>query len=243
MNKKLNIALIGYGKMGREIEKLAPGLHMHVAAIADNEQQWQELETLAGGIDVAIEFTTPQAVTGNLKRLMDMGLPVVTGTTGWMDQLPEIQNYCQKSNGSLFYASNFSIGVNIFFALNKYLANIMSQYPDYRIDITEAHHKQKLDAPSGTAISLLDDIMQEASQYTGWSLQQGQVADDKIPVTAIREEGVTGTHTVNYTSAIDTITITHAAHNRKGFASGALMAARWLTGKKGVFTMNDLLKL
>ena len=243
MEKLLKIAIIGYGKMGHEIEKYAPSMKMKVVAIIDNPDDWQLYTEELKNADVAIEFTSPDVVTANIMKLMDLGIPVVTGTTGWLNKLPEIQNYCEKSNGSLFYASNFSIGVNLFFVINKYLAKLMSQYAEYMISAKETHHTQKIDAPSGTAISMLEDILKENDFYSGWKLAGENPGSDEIPVDAHRIEGVTGTHVVKYTSPIDTISLKHEAFNREGFARGALMAASWLQDKKGIFTMNDLLNI
>lgn len=243
MEKKIKIAIIGYGKMGHEIERFATSMNMDIVSIVDNPDDWQNFKNELKTADVAIEFTSPAVVTENIMKLMDLGVPVVTGTTGWMKKLPEIQRYCEESNGSLFYASNFSIGVNLFFAVNKYLAKLMSQYPEYMISAEETHHTQKIDAPSGTAISMLEDILKENDFYSGWKLTGENPSPDEIPVEAHRLEGVTGTHIVNYTSPIDTISLKHEAFNREGFAMGALMAAVWLKGKKGIFTMNDLLNI
>jgi len=243
MEKSLKIAIIGYGKMGLEIEKYARSMEMEIVAIIDNPDDWQKFAKELITADVAIEFTSPGVVFENLTKLIDLGIPVVTGTTGWMDKLPNIQKYCEKSNGSLFYASNFSIGVNLFLAVNKYLAKLMSQYPEYMISAEETHHTQKLDAPSGTAISMLEDILKENDFYTGWKLAGENPKPNDIPVDAHRLEGVTGTHIVKYISPIDTISLKHEAFNREGFAIGALMAAAWLKGKKGTFTMNDLLNI
>ena len=243
MEKSLKIAIIGYGKMGHEIEKYARLMEMKIVAIIDKSDDWQKFAKELRTADVAIEFTSPGVVAENLMKLMDNGTPVVTGTTGWMDKLPEIQNYCERSNGSLFYASNFSIGVNLFFAVNKYLAKLMSKYPEYMISAEETHHTQKLDAPSGTAISMLEDILKENDFYSGWNLTDENSKPNDIPVEAHRIEGVTGTHIVKYVSPVDTISLKHEAYNREGFARGALMAAAWLKGKKGTFTMNDLLNI
>ncbi len=243
MERKIKITIIGYGKMGHEIEKYAQSMEMEIVAIIDNPDDWRKFVKEIITADVAIEFTSPGVVVENLTKLMDLGIPVVTGTTGWMDKLTEIQNYCERSNGSLFYASNFSIGVNLFFAVNKYLAKLMSQYPEYMISAKETHHTQKLDAPSGTAISMLGDILKENDFYTGWRLAGENLKPNDILVEAQRIEGVTGTHIVKYTSPIDTISLKHEAFNREGFARGALMAAAWLRGKKGIFTMNDLLNI
>lgn len=243
MEKTLKLAIIGYGKMGQEIEKLAPKEGYRVEVIIDQPDHWQKYHDQLKEMDVAVEFTTPQAVAGNLKKLMDMGVPVVTGTTGWMDQLQEISTYCTKSNGSVFYASNFSIGVNLFFAINRYLARIMSDYPEYKPTLEEIHHTRKLDAPSGTALTMIREIIEQNPGLKGWKFADEHPSENEVEVTAHRIDDVTGTHTMSYSSDIDLIRIQHIAHNRKGFARGALLAARWLHNKKGIFTMNDLLKL
>lgn len=239
----MNIAIIGYGKMGHEVEKYATEMGHHVSAIIDNHKDWEQKSDALDNSDVAIEFTTPDVVVDNLKRLMDIGLPVVTGTTGWTHRLKEVEQYCVSSNASVFYASNFSIGVNLFFALNRYLAKLMANYGDYTIKLEETHHTQKLDAPSGTAVCMLKDVMDLHPKYKDWKFHDENPDKNEIAVTVHRIEGVTGTHLLSYESAIDSIKIEHVAHNREGFAKGALMAAQWLPGKKGVFTMNDLLKL
>ncbi len=229
--------------MGHEIEKYARQQEIDISCIIDNPSDWQKYNTELRNSDVAIEFTAPSVVVNNLKRLMDLGVPVTTGTTGWDEQLEQVENHCIKSNGSLFYASNFSIGVNLFFALNRYLTRLMADHNEYGISLEETHHTQKIDAPSGTAVSLVKDIIKEQDNYQTWKLMPGELQRGEIPVTAHRIEGVTGTHRVQFQSKIDTITIEHAAHSREGFAQGAIMAARWLTGKKGVFTMKDLLNI
>ncbi|TVQ88716.1 MAG: 4-hydroxy-tetrahydrodipicolinate reductase [Bacteroidetes bacterium] len=239
----MKIAIVGYGKMGHEIEKHCRRLNYDIVAVIDNEDDWKTKSDTLMQAKVAIEFTAPHIVVSNLKRLLDLKIPVVTGTTGWKEKLDEIRNYCQKSNGTLFYASNFSIGVNLFFAMNRYLAKLMAGYPDYKIDVEEIHHTQKLDTPSGTAISMVDDIISENKNYKGWKLVADKPGEDEIPVEARRIEGVTGTHSLSYTSGIDTISLRHEAFNRDGFAMGALMAAEWVRDKKGVFTMNDLLNI
>jgi 4-hydroxy-tetrahydrodipicolinate reductase len=243
MKQNLKIAIVGYGKMGREIEKYALAADDKVVAIIDNPGDWQDKQHLLEQADVAIEFTSPEVVKSNLLKLIDLKIPIVTGTTGWYESIPEITEYCTKSNGSLFYASNFSIGVNLFFALNRYLAQMIKEYPEYTASLSETHHVQKLDAPSGTAITMLDDLKKMHPDITGWQFADREPEDGKVAVTAHRIAGVTGTHELDWKSNIDSIMIRHTAHNREGFAKGALMAAKWLVGKTGVFTMNDLLKL
>ncbi len=243
MKKAIQIAIIGYGKMGREIEKHARAQNLTVTAIVDTPEDWEKHAHQIQSADVAIEFTAPEVVVENLKKLFEMGVPVVTGTTGWNQHYELVKSHCEKCNGGLFYASNFSIGVNLFFALNRHMAKLMNDYSQYKVAVEESHHKQKLDAPSGTAISLLDDIIAIHPKYKRWQLVPQSGNENSIPVTAIREEGVTGIHSVKYESEIDSITINHTANNRDGFALGALMAAKWIQGKKGIYTMRDLLNL
>lgn len=243
MNDPLRIAIIGYGKMGREIHKYAQESGCEVSVIVDQPHDWQKYDQQIRNAEVAIEFTSPHVVIDNIKRLMDMHVPVVTGTTGWTERLPEIEQYCNSRNAGLFYASNFSIGVNLFFALNRYLADLMRAYPEYKPSLEEIHHTQKLDAPSGTAISMLNDILSINKDYKGWKFSSENPTEDEISVDALRIEGVTGTHKLTYSTPIEKISIEHVANNREGFAKGALLAARWMRDKKGIYSMNDLLKL
>jgi len=232
----MNIALLGYGKMGKTIEKLALEKGYKIVAKVTSSQQLKEIE----GADVAIDFSVPEAAMENILACFEMGIPVVSGTTGWLDDFDKVLNLCQSRNGSFIYASNFSIGVNLFFELNKKLAEMMAKYKNYTVAIEEIHHTQKLDAPSGTAISLAKDII-EKTDYKSW--KSDTASEDEIAIKALRIEDVKGTHTVTYTSAIDSISIKHEAHSREGFAMGALLAAAWLKDKKGVYTMNDVLSL
>ena len=222
----MKIALIGYGKMGHAIEALASERGHVVVATVDNGDQWPErLEA-----DVAIEFSTPATAVENIRRCWQLGLPVVCGTTGWDAQYEAVKTECLAGGHSLFSASNFSIGMNIMFALNAHLAELMKGRDDYHVSISETHHIHKLDAPSGTALSLQRQIV-----------ERGKRKEEKVPIESFRIGEVPGTHTVVYDSEIDTLTLTHEAHSRKGLAQGALLAAEWLVGKKGVFTMEDLL--
>lgn len=232
----MKIALLGYGKMGKTIEKLATEKGHSIVARVGSDSDYSGLEEA----DVAIEFSTPEAVIKNLETCFDQQIPVVCGTTGWLDKKETMLKRCQASNGSFIYASNFSIGVNIFFALNKKLAEMMADHKDYNVGIEEIHHTQKLDAPSGTAITLAEDII-EKSDYKNWKLDNAN--ENEIPVKALREDDVKGTHTITYTSAIDTLSIQHEAHTRDGFALGAILAAEWLQNKKGIYTMSDVLSL
>ena len=225
----MNIALIGYGKMGHAVEAEAAGRGHRVVCTVDNDSEWDSKAEALRTADVAIEFSTPATAVANIRRCFDHGLPVVSGTTGWNDRLEEVRNECLQRGQTLFTASNFSIGMNIMFALNERLAELMASYPQYRIGITETHHIHKLDAPSGTAITLREQIVDHLGR------------NEEIPIESIREGEVPGTHTVVYDSEIDTLTLTHEAHSRKGLAVGALIAAEFVVGKKGCFTMKDLL--
>ena len=219
----MKIALIGYGKMGHEIEGIATARGHEVILKIDESNQNQFTAENLGKADVAIEFTVPASAVNNILKCFEANVPVVSGTTGWMDKMDEVRRICKERKQAFFYASNYSIGVNLFFKLNKYLANLMKEYPHYLPSIKETHHVQKKDAPSGTAITLAEQFI------------------TKPPIQSFREGNVPGTHTISYTSDCDEIQITHQAFNRKGFAEGAVRAAEWLIGKKGVFGMNDML--
>lgn len=232
----MKIALLGYGKMGKTIEEIAVEKGYKISAKVTSSQNLNDIK----GADVAIDFSVPEAAVQNIVACFNLGIPVVSGTTGWLDNFEKVLNLCKSRNGSFIYASNFSIGVNLFFELNKKLAEMMEKQKNYSVAIEEIHHTQKLDAPSGTAISLAKDII-EQTKYTNWKLDRA--SENVIPIKAVREEDVKGTHTVIYSSEIDTISIKHEAHNRKGFAQGALLAAEWLKDKKGIYTMKDVLSL
>jgi 4-hydroxy-tetrahydrodipicolinate reductase len=237
----MKIALIGYGKMGKEIEQIAISRgHEIVLKINSNNLQEFTVENLKKA-DVAIEFTIPNAVLKNIYACFDAGVPIVVGTTAWNSYLDEVKNYCKQKNASLLYASNFSIGVNLFFALNKKLAQLMAPYKEYDVMMEEIHHTQKLDAPSGTAISLANDILAIHPTKKKWSLDKSD--EQTLLIKAKRIDPCPGTHIIKYSSEIDDIEIIHTAHNRKGFATGAVIAAEWLIGKKGVYTMNDVLNI
>jgi len=237
----MKIALIGYGKMGHIIERIAKERgHEIVATIDINNMQDFDSASFRSA-DAAIEFTTPGTAVDNYMRCFKAGVPVVSGTTGWTKRMDEVKEACQKTNGSFFYSSNFSIGVNIFFAVNKYLAKIMDSFKQYDVEMTETHHIHKLDKPSGTAITIAEQIIDNRSDKTGWALDKAD-SKDEIAIHAIREGEVPGIHEVRYTSAEDIITIRHEAKNREGFALGAVMAAEFIKGKKGIFGMNDLFK-
>lgn len=238
----MKIALIGYGKMGREIEKAALDRGHEIVLKLDLANT---NEFTAGNLkkaDVAIEFTTPRTAVENIKKCFEASVPVVCGTTGWMAQFEEVKKLCLASGQALFYASNYSIGVNLFFRLNEFLATLMKEYPGYAPSMEEIHHIHKKDAPSGTAITLAEQLIGSRGGLNKWALKQDAKPGD-LPITALREDEVPGTHTVTYTSEADEIKITHRAFSRRGFAEGAVTAAQWLAGKKGVFGMKDLLNL
>jgi 4-hydroxy-tetrahydrodipicolinate reductase len=234
----MKIALIGYGKMGRTIENIATqrGHEIVLSLDVHNPEDFKALHKA----DVAIEFTRPESAFRNLQKAIEAGVPVVCGTTGWLDKYTEMVHLCHECNGTLLYASNYSIGVNIFFEINRRLAVMMNNYPMYDVAMEEIHHTQKLDAPSGTAITLAEGILQNISRKTQWvSDKEGEATD--IPIMSKRIDPAPGTHIISYNSSIDSIEITHTAHSREGFATGAVLAAEWLVGKKGVFTMKDML--
>ena len=233
----MKIALLGYGKMGKVIEKIALERGHHVVLKIDKDDTNFDLSVA----DVAIDFSVPTAAVGNISAALIQNIPVISGTTGWLDNFEDIKSLCEKTNGAFIYASNFSLGVNLFFELNKVLAKLITPFKEYNVQIEEIHHTQKQDAPSGTAITLAEGIAKE-SNYEGWTLSP-KTEPQKIKIEAKRIENVPGTHTINYTSEVDTLEITHTAHNRNGFALGAVVAAEWIIGKKGIFTMKDVLNI
>jgi 4-hydroxy-tetrahydrodipicolinate reductase len=239
----MKIALIGYGKMGKAIEEIAISRGHEITHRISSSNPIQTIDL--SDSDVAIEFTRPDLAIEHIHYCINQILPIVVGTTAWQEKLSEVSDFVKSRNGALLHASNFSIGVNIFFELNRTLAKLMSNHPEYKIEAEEIHHVQKLDAPSGTAVSLLNDILIENRNYNDWELFSdfNETDSNKIPVIAKREPDVPGTHEIIYSSEIDTITIKHVAHNRKGFALGAVLAAEFLYGKSGVFTMSDVLKI
>lgn len=237
----MNIALIGYGRMGHEIEKIAIDRGHKVNLIIDIDNP-EDLNTEnLKHIDVVIEFTVPQAATKNYKTCFDAGVPVVSGTTGWLDKWDEITTYCKEKNTAFFYASNFSLGVNLFFDLNKKLARMMKPFDQYNVEITEVHHTKKLDAPSGTAISLANDIINEY-QLEKW-VNQKTNNKNELGIISERKGEVPGIHTIKYDSEVDYIEITHSAKSRKGFALGAVIAAEYTAKNKGILSMKEMLKL
>ncbi len=238
----MNIALIGYGKMGKAIEEIAIS-RGHSVVVKFNSQNPLESSQLRT-TDVAIEFSQPDLALKHIKLCADGQIPIVVGTTAWEEHLQEIINHIDKREASLIYSSNFSIGVNLFFEMNKHLARLMNDKTDYVASITEIHHTQKIDAPSGTAVTLAKDLISNHPTYSSWKLtgQSENMEKSDLPISAIREENVPGTHLISYTSEIDTLTIEHQAHNRKGFALGAVIAAEFIHKKQGVYTMSDILK-
>ena len=230
----MKIALLGYGKMGKTIEQIAVARGHEIVLKIDNAETPYDI-TIA---DVAIEFSTPNSAFANISNSLTHKVPVVAGTTGWLSQYNEAVALCKVQQTAFLYASNFSIGVNVFFALNKTLAKLMLGLKEYEVAIEEIHHTQKLDAPSGTAITLAEGIIAETDK-TGWHLDTA--GENEIPIVAKRIDNPPGTHIITYSSEVDTIEIKHTAHNRNGFALGAVMAAEWIVGKQGVFTMSDVL--
>ncbi|MFZ4522849.1 MAG: 4-hydroxy-tetrahydrodipicolinate reductase [Bacteroidales bacterium] len=236
----MKIALLGYGKMGQEIEKLAIKKGHKVILILDSLEDWENDENQLSAVDVAIDFSTPVSVVENIYHCFEANIPVVIGTTGWLDDLEKVQRDCTALNQCLFFAPNFSIGVNLFFNLNRYLANLMSTWEDYSVSIEETHHIYKQDAPSGTAIVLANDIIHHTERKEKW-VQETVENPEELGIKSYRTDNVPGTHIVRYESDEDSIEIIHTAKNRRGFAIGALMAAEWIIGKKGVFDMKNLL--
>lgn len=230
----MKIALLGYGKMGKTIEKLAleNGHSIVFKSTSTTEKgNFEEAE-------LAIEFSSPEAAVKNISKALKADIPIVSGSTGWLEKYDEMVSLCQSRNGSFIYASNFSVGVNLFFNINEYVAKLIALWKEYDVSIEEIHHLQKKDAPSGTAISIAEGILKH-SDKKDWKLDTNQ--GDLLNIVAKREEDVKGTHMVHYTSPIDTISLKHEAHSREGFAKGAILAAEWLKDKKGVFTMKDVL--
>jgi 4-hydroxy-tetrahydrodipicolinate reductase len=232
----MKIALLGYGRMGKEIEKIALSRGHEIVIRKDVDDKIEI--NLA---DVAIDFSIPSSAFNNITNCINNNVPVISGTTGWLDKYDEAVALCKEKNSAFIYASNYSLGVNIFFQLNKQLAKMMNSLEDYNISMEEIHHTKKLDAPSGTAITLAEGII-ENSTMNNWELGE-KTSEENIPIVAKRVTDVPGTHAVWYNSEVDTIEIKHTAHNRKGFALGAVVAAEWIIGKKGVFTMNDVLNI
>lgn len=232
----MNIALFGYGKMGKMIEQIAQQRGHTIVAKVDVDTTNIDFSAM----DVAIDFSMPDAAFGNISSCIENNVPVISGTTGWLQDYDEAVTLCKEKNGAFIYASNFSLGVNVFFELNDYLAKMMKNLEQYQVSMEEIHHTQKLDAPSGTAITLAESII-ENTNYNSWNLDKGTT--EEIPISSKRIGKVHGTHTVEYDSIVDSIEIKHTAHNREGFALGAIIAAEWIIGKEGVFSMKDVLGL
>ena len=232
----MKIALLGYGKMGKIVEKLAVKKgHTIVSRINQYSSKEEILKA-----DIAIEFSTPQSAVSNIKFCLENDIPIVSGTTGWLAHYDKMIKLCENRNGSFIYASNFSIGVNLFFSINEYVSNLMESWKDYQVSIEEVHHNQKQDIPSGTAVTLAEEIIRNSNKKN-WELNGTEA--ENINITAKRKNDIKGTHIINYDSNIDTISIKHEAHSRDGFALGAILAAEWLVNKKGIFTMKDVLQI
>ncbi len=236
----MRIALLGYGRMGKVIEGIAVSRGHEIVLKIDVANQNDVNLISKSTVDAVIEFSSPEAAFENLKICMQNAVPTVSGTTGWLHKKPEIENLCLKHDGAFFYASNYSIGVNLFFRLNKILAKMMNPYQNYKVSMDEIHHTMKLDAPSGTAITLAEGVIENNLQYSEW-VNDTEPSNIQVNIHSIREGLVPGTHTVRFQSEIDKIEITHEAFGRKGFALGAVMAAEWLADKKGVKSMDDFL--
>ena len=233
----MKIALLGYGRMGKTIASYAQQRNHKIVYILDKEHKEGSLSEA----DVAINFSVPEAAVSNIKAALEQKIPVVSGTTGWLKKYEEVVTFCKTQQSAFLYASNFSIGVNLFFKINQFVAQLMHPHQSaYQTEIQEIHHIHKLDAPSGTAITIAEGIIKE-TDYTGWELDNA--SQGTLPIEALREGEVPGTHTVHYRSKIDQISIKHEAYKRDGFALGAVIAAEWLAGKEGIFSMDDILKI
>ena len=235
----MKVAIIGYGKMGHEIEQVLLSRGHSVALIIDQDNAHDLCAEKLAGVDVAIEFTTPTTAYSNVRTCIECGTPVVSGTTGWHDKLEELQRLCRERGSSMIWSSNYSLGVNITFRLNRYLAELMNRFDAYNVDIEEIHHTQKKDAPSGTAISLANDIIARVERKQRWLNEPTEEAD-AIAITSLREGMVPGTHTVTYTSEDDKIEVRHTLFSRRALALGAVVAAEFVAPRKGVFTIDDL---
>jgi len=232
----MKIALLGYGKMGKVIERIALERGHEIVLKKDQDTPFDGLKNA----DIAIDFSVPDSAVANISECLNNGIPVISGTTGWLTNYPKMVQLCEEKNGSFIYGSNFSLGVNVFFELNEYLAKMMANLKQYNVSMEEIHHTQKLDAPSGTAITLAEGVIKH-TDYANWTLETP--ISNEIHIDAKRIENVPGTHSIFYDSEVDQIEIKHTAHSREGFALGAVIAAEWLVGKKGTFTMKDVLGL
>lgn len=252
----MKIALLGYGKMNQLIASMAEAAGHEIVLIIDEHNRADLTATALATAQVAIDFTRPEAAVPNIELALEAGVPVVVGTTGWLATLPAVTERVAASDGALFWASNFSVGVNIFFAVAERAAQLINQYGGYGVHVEEIHHTQKLDAPSGTGITLAERVGDQLDGYDSWELAKvtspvpqtaiapasaPQANHQPVPITSVREAGVPGTHLLTFSSPVDTLEVKHTAHSREGFARGALTAATWLVGRKGVFTMADLL--
>ncbi|MBV9986988.1 MAG: 4-hydroxy-tetrahydrodipicolinate reductase [Chitinophagaceae bacterium] len=238
----MKIALIGYGKMGKAIESIATEKGHEIVLKIDLHNAGDLTADNLSAADVAIEFTGPHSAFDNVMKCLSFGVPVVCGSTGWLEKWEEVKNYCQSRNGTLVYASNYSVGVNLFFEVNSYLARLMSSHPEYQVSLSEIHHTQKKDAPSGTAITLAEQVMEHIRTKKTWVNHISDNAEE-LEITSERIDPAPGTHEVRYTSAVDDIEIKHTAHNRTGFAGGAVLAAEFAIGKKGIYGMKQVLGL
>jgi 4-hydroxy-tetrahydrodipicolinate reductase len=232
----MKILLVGYGKMGQAIERIAVERGHSIVGRVDIQTN----DKITAGADVAIEFTQPGAAVDNITRCLSVGIPVVSGTTGWLGKLDEVKSACRKHDGAFFYASNYSLGVNIFFKVNEYLAKLMAGQENYDVSVDETHHTQKKDSPSGTAITIAEGIIRNLPGKKLW-VNRPPEQKDQLVINSFRTDPAPGTHTVKYKSIIDDIEITHTAHSREGFALGAVLVAEWIKGRKGTFTMDDFL--
>ena len=235
----MKIALLGYGKMGKEIEAIALQRHHAIVLKVDETNSTSITKADLQQADVAIEFSTPHTVISNIKKCLNAQLPIVIGTTGWYDLFKDIENECQQKNGTIFHSTNFSLGVNIFMKVNSYLAELMNKYTNYDVSLEEIHHIHKLDKPSGTAITLANQVLDKIERKKNWSITNTD--SQTLFIKDVREGEVPGTHIIKYTSAVDDIEIMHKAHNRQGFALGAIIAAEYICDKKGIFTMENLI--
>ncbi|HET6244380.1 MAG: 4-hydroxy-tetrahydrodipicolinate reductase [Bacteroidetes bacterium] len=238
----MKIALLGYGKMGKEIERIALERKHHIVLKMGVENLADLTPENLSKADVAIEFSTPESAVENIKKCFDANVPVVIGTTGWLNNLEEVKKRCLELKQAMLWASNFSVGVNLFFELNKQLAQLMNNQFEYDVELEETHHIHKLDAPSGTAITLAEDIINNLERKSSWKKETAEKSSDLV-IQSHRIENVPGTHLVKYSSKVDDIQITHTAHSREGFALGAVIASEWIAGKTGIFSMRDVLKI
>ena len=234
------IALLGYGKMGKAIEQIALERGHEILHKIDVHNATEKKVLLKDKLDVVIEFSQPESAFENVKFCIENEIPVVCGTTGWLNKKPEIEKLVDKKAGTFFYASNYSIGVNMFFKVNEFLSNIMNNYPAYKVEIEEIHHTEKKDAPSGTAITLAEGILRNISRLQSWTTTK-ETCEKDLPINCLRISNTPGTHSVSFESEFDTIEIKHTAHTRKSFALGAVMVSEWVIGKKGSLTMDDYL--